>query len=55
MPAALSSRPAVISGLGPNRGISLMLPTLATTPMTTTIGGMARPDLTGEYPRLTCM
>ena len=36
------------SGLGPNRGISLMLPTLATTPMTATIGSMATPDLTAE-------
>jgi len=55
MPAALHSMPAMSSGLGPSRGISTMLPTLAITPMTATIGSRATPDLTGEYPRVTCM
>ena len=55
MPAVLSSMPAMTIGRGPKRGSSLVLPRVAVLPLSTTIGSMATPDLTAEYPSVTCM
>jgi hypothetical protein len=50
-----ASMPAMTIGLGPIRGIRMMLPTLAATAMHPTNGRNATPDRTAEYPRVTCM
>jgi len=55
IPAALSSMPAMTIGLGPSRGISLVLPTLAMVPLSNTTGSMSRPEVIAECPRVSCL